>query len=176
MKRINIVGTSGSGKSTFAKKLAARLGYPYLEMDALFWKPDWQESSDGEFFAKLEDKLAAPAWVLDGNYNRSVPVKWKQVDTVIWIDFSLPRTLFQATKRAIIRSVTGEELWPGTGNKETFRKSFLNKNSILLWTITTYRKNRRRYQNAAVAPEYRHINFVRLTSPKAAKKYLASLN
>ena len=43
MKRINVVGTSGSGKSTFSQVLANKLNYPYLEMDAMFWKPNWQE-------------------------------------------------------------------------------------------------------------------------------------
>ena len=42
MKRINVVGTSGSGKSHFSSRLAAKLGVPYIEMDAVFWLPNWQ--------------------------------------------------------------------------------------------------------------------------------------
>ena len=53
MKKINVVGTSGSGKSTVSKLLAAKLNYPYIEMDAVYWKADWQEPSDEEFIAKL---------------------------------------------------------------------------------------------------------------------------
>jgi len=75
MKKINVVGTSGSGKSTFSRTLATRLGYPYLEMDAMFWKPNWQESTDEEFFAKLNSALSQERWVLDGNYNRTVDIK-----------------------------------------------------------------------------------------------------
>lgn len=49
-KRINVVGTSGSGKSTFARKLAQTMQLPYIEMDKVFWKPNWVEPSNEEFF------------------------------------------------------------------------------------------------------------------------------
>ena len=51
--RINVIGTSGSGKSTLSKRIAEKLNIPYVEMDALFWKPNWTESSDEEFFPKV---------------------------------------------------------------------------------------------------------------------------
>ncbi len=64
MKRINIIGISVSGKSTFSCMLASKLQYPYLEMDAIFWKPYWQESSDKEFFANLTENLNGDQWAL----------------------------------------------------------------------------------------------------------------
>tara|TARA_B100000029_G_scaffold512514_1_gene609361 strand:+ start:9644 stop:9868 length:225 start_codon:yes stop_codon:yes gene_type:complete len=73
--RINVLGTSGSGKSTFSKNLAEQLNIPYVQLDELFWKPNWTESSDEEFFPKIEDALSPDEWVLDGNYIRSTPVK-----------------------------------------------------------------------------------------------------
>ncbi|MDF2153555.1 shikimate kinase [Vibrio sp. CAU 1672] len=146
MKRINVVGTSGSGKSTFSRMLSDKLNYPYLEMDAMFWKPNWQESLDEEFFATLEEQLRDEHWVLDGNYNRTVSIKWSRVDTVIWVDFSFPRTIYQAVKRAFIRSVTKQELWQKTGNVESFKKSFFSKRSVILWILKTYKRNRVRYQ------------------------------
>ncbi len=103
MKRINVIGTSGSGKSTFSRLLASELKYPYVEMDAIFWKPNWQESSDEEFFANLADRLSAEHWVLDGNYNRTAEIKWNRVDSIVWVDYSFVRTLFQAVKRPDFR-------------------------------------------------------------------------
>jgi energy-coupling factor transporter ATP-binding protein EcfA2 len=73
--KINVIGTSGSGKSTFAKALAQQLAIPYIEMDTLFWKPHWTGSSDAELFEKLEQAISQPSWVLDGNYKRSQPIK-----------------------------------------------------------------------------------------------------
>ncbi|AUL95713.1 adenylate kinase [Vibrio vulnificus] len=72
-------------------------------MDAIFWKPNWQESSDEEFFANLADRLSAEHWVLDGNYNRTAEIKWNRVDSIVWVDYSFVRTLFQAVKRPDFR-------------------------------------------------------------------------
>ncbi|CAM3535932.1 topology modulation protein [Vibrio aerogenes CECT 7868] len=154
MNRVNVVGTSGSGKSTFSQQLAAKLGSPCLEMDALYWKPDWGEPDDDELFAKLQVALeATTSWVLDGNYTRTIPIKWATTDTVIWLDYSFSRTLFQAVRRAFRRSLSGEELWPGTGNVETFRKSFFSTDSIILWTLKTYRRNRLKYEKMIADPQ-----------------------
>ena len=175
MKKINVVGTSGSGKSTFSRLLASKLGYPYIEMDALFWKPNWEESDDKGFFNKLENELAQETWVLDGNYNRTAKIKWADVDCVIWIDYSFARTTYQASKRAFIRSVTKKELWNKTGNIETFSKSFFSRDSVILWTLKTYKRNILRYTELFNDPEYRHIKFIRIKNPKMAQEYIDQL-
>ncbi len=174
MNKVNVIGTSGSGKSTFAKRLAQKLNTPRLEMDAIFWGKDWYWPSDEEFFANLEARLAVSAWVLDGNYTRTIPVKWREVDTLIWIDFSFKRTLFQAIKRAVTRASKRQELWPNTGNRESFKKLF-SKDSIVLWTLKTYRKNKTKYVAIKNNPAYQHISFIRLTSPKECELFLDTL-
>lgn len=176
MKRINVTGTSGSGKSTFSCMLATKLSYPYFEMDAMFWKPNWQESTDEEFFTKLRSCLSGDTWVLDGNYHRTAEIKWADIDSVIWIDYSFSRTIYQAVKRAFIRSVNKTELWDNTGNVETFAKSFFSRDSIIVWTLKTYKRNRIRYTEIFNDPKYRHIKFVRLKSPKMAKAYIDGLH
>ena len=57
MKRINVVGTSATGKSTFSRSLAAKLGLHYIELDNLFWLDDWQESSNEALFSKLKTAM-----------------------------------------------------------------------------------------------------------------------
>ena len=175
MKRINVIGTSGSGKTTFSRQLANQLNYPYIEMDALFWQPRWQTTPDHEFIEGLSASLTQERWVLDGNYNRTNAIKWAHADTVIWIDYGLLRTLYQAIKRALIRSYTKQELWAKTGNVESFKKSFMSKDSIILWTLKTYRLNRVRYAQLFKESQYAHITFVRVTSPQQAKKILLTL-
>lgn len=176
MQRINVVGTSASGKSTFARDLAKVLDYPYIEMDQLFWKKDWVESSDEEFFSALEHSLEPEKWVLDGNYNRTCPIKWKKVTHIIWIDYSKTRTLVQAMTRAVKRIFSKKELWPGTNNFETFSRTFFSKESVLLWSYNTYDQNRIRYQKLMNDPSYSHIKIIQIRSPKEAKTFLASLN
>jgi cytidylate kinase len=82
--KFNVVGTSGSGKTTLARRIAGKLDIPYVELDALFWRPDWQETPDEAFFARLEAALAdKESWVLDGNYNRTQALKWRHVDMIV---------------------------------------------------------------------------------------------
>lgn len=173
--RINVVGTSGSGKSTFAKKLSSALGYPYVEMDKVFWGPNWKKPSEEEFFDKLRLAVSGPQWVLDGNYTRTIPIKWENIELVIWLDYSFPRALFQAIRRASFRAWTKEELWEGTGNRESFRKSFFSRESIIWWTITTYTKTRKKYESYLSDKRFSHIQFIRLKNHAEAQDFLATL-
>ena len=168
--RINVLGTSGSGKSTFSKKLADKLNVPYVQLDELFWKPNWTESSDEEFSPKIEDALSPDEWVLDGNYRRSTPVKWKRVQMVVYLDLPFHTVLFRVIKRSLIRSFKNEELW--AGNRETFWKTFFTRDSIILWTLKMFHKNRKDYPKLFEKPEYSHIKFIRLRSTKEVDDFL----
>ena len=172
--RINVVGTSGSGKSTFAGSLAEILAIPYLEMDAIFWGPDWAFPEDKELISKLSAALEGKNWVLDGNYTRTLPIKWENVDTVIWLDFNFLRTLYQAAVRAFSRVISQEELWPGTGSRETIRKLF-SRDSILLWTISTHGRNRKKFESYMNSPEFSHIKFIPLRSPLETENFLNNI-
>ncbi len=176
MKKINVIGTTGSGKSTFSQCLARKLGHPYVQMDQLFWKPKWEESTDDEFFPKLIQAISGEAWVLDGNYNRTNSIKWQHADTIIWLDYSYPRTFFQLLKRTLSRAISKSELWPGTSNRESFGKSFLSKDSIFIWFFKYYRKNKVRYADLIRSPDISHIKFIRLRSPGEAKRFIDSMD
>ena len=173
--RVNVVGTSGSGKSTFSRRLAERLDAPHIEMDRVFWKPDWQMPTDEEFFSKLERELDQERWILDGNYTRTTSIKWRNVQSVIWLDYSFSRTLAQSVKRAIIRAVTRQEFWPGTGNRETFRKSFFSRESVILWAVKTYHPNRRKYLAMSSDNRFPHIRFLRFRTPRETERWLAEI-
>ena len=67
MERILVMGSSGSGKSTFARRLCDVTGLPFVSLDALFWKPGWQESERAEFDARVIEATRQPRWVMDGN-------------------------------------------------------------------------------------------------------------
>lgn len=171
-RRFNIVGTAGSGKSTFGRELAAVLAIPFFEMDQLFWKPGWRESPDEEFMEKVSVVVAKDAWVLDGNYTRTVPIKWRRTQLVVWIDLPFMTTVARVTKRAVNRSITGAELWPGTGNRETLKKAFLSRRSIIWWSIKYYAANRKKYQRIMEAGEYPELSFLRLSSTTQVARML----
>jgi adenylate kinase family enzyme len=91
MRRVLVMGCSGSGKSTFAMALAGKLGLPFVSLDALFWKPGWIESTVEEFDPKVTAIAAGDTWVIDGNFIRhgAGELRRARADTVIWFD--LPR-------------------------------------------------------------------------------------
>ena len=169
--RINIIGTSGSGKTTFGRQLAKALAIPFIEMDALFWGPNWSFPEDDQLFQILENELAAESWVLDGNYTRTLDKKWKRVQTVIWLNYSFPRTVYQAVTRAVSRLFSKEELWPGTGNRENLNMLF-SKDSIVLWTLKSYHRHKKRNIGYINDQKYSHIKFHRIRSPSAGKEFL----
>ena len=172
--RVNVIGTSGSGKSSFAKQLTGALRIPYLEMDRLYWKPNWQEPKDEAFFSLLEQALSSDAWVLDGNYTRTTHIKWQRADLVIWIDYSLLLTAYRVIKRSILRAWTKQELWAGTGNCESFARLF-SKDSMVLWTLSNYASNRDKFEELMASGHYAHVEFVRVRSPKEVDALIQNL-
>lgn len=175
--KINIIGTSGSGKSTLCRQLASLLNVPAIELDSLYWLANWQGSTDEALNQKLNTALtdAVSGWVLDGNYTRTLPIKWKDVDMVIWLDYSLPRTLYQSVLRTVSRIRSGQELWENTSNKESWKNSFFSRNSIILWLLKTYYPNKERNLKHMANINLRHIQFVRLTSPKEMRLFLRQM-
>jgi adenylate kinase family enzyme len=169
--RINVIGTSGSGKTTFGRQLAEILEIPFLEMDAIFWGPNWSFPPDEEFFPKLSSILEADKWVLDGNYTRTMGFKWNRVQTVVWLNYSFFRTVYQAITRAASRLLTRKELWPGTGNRENLKMLF-SKDSIILWTLRSYHRHSKRNTRYMEDEEFSHIKFHRIRSPREAKRFL----
>ena len=73
----------------------------------------------------------------------------------------------------MLRVAKREELWHG--NRETFRRSFAGRDSILLWFLRTFRRRRRQYEAAMADPANAHLAFVRLRSPRAAERWLAAI-
>lgn len=173
IQRINVVGCSGSGKSTTARLIAARLGLQYIELDALYWGPGWTEPTDKVLLAGLEQALAPDAWVLDGNYARTEAVKWRDVQMIVWLDLPYWLIFWQVLRRTLKRSWHQEELW--AGNRESLAKAFFSKDSILLWSVTNMAKVRRQYLAIMTDPAYSHISFVRLRDRAAISHWFDSL-
>ena len=172
--KINIIGCSGSGKSTLGRALASLYSVPYIEMDALYWQKNWQPSTDEQLTEKLIHVLdsAADGWVLDGNYTRTQPIKWQDIDMVVWLDYSFSRTLYQSISRTFSRLINQKELWPNTGNVESWKKAFFSRDSIILWVLKTYHSGKARRIISMVDEQYQHIRFIRLTSPKETATFL----
>ena len=92
MKKILVIGSSGAGKSTFARRLHQLTSLPLVHLDQLYWKPNWVETTDkAEWKRTIENALRDDAWILDGNYSGTLEMRLEKCDTVIFLD--LPRLL-----------------------------------------------------------------------------------
>ncbi|MBN9391749.1 MAG: AAA family ATPase [Chloroflexi bacterium] len=172
-RRIVVVGTSGSGKTTLARRLAARLRVPHVETDALHWGPNWTEPPVEVFRERIVAALAGDAWVIDGNYSRIRAYVWSRAETLVWLDYPLPVIMGRLLRRTTRRIVFREELW--SGNRESIKKSFFSKKSILWWVLTSYKRRRREYTEMLARPEYAHLQVLHFKSPRAADFWLSSI-
>lgn len=170
LDRVVVIGTSCSGKTTFAADLARILKVPHTEMDGLHWRANWTPAPRDELKEATRAVIATDSWVVDGNYGAVGEMTWDRATAVIWLDYSFPVIARRALRRTVRRSLYREELW--AGNRESWRMSFCSKNSVLLWIVKTYRPSRRRNRALFQQPQHQHLNFVTLRSPGQAARFL----
>ena len=171
-QRVNVVGTSSAGKTTFARALAARLRVPHVELDALHWERNWTGAAPEVMRERTAVAVAADAWVVDGNYSMVRDVVWARAQAIVWLDYPLRTILWRYAWRTQRRVRSREELWPGTGNRERLG-NLVSRDSLLWWILSTYRRRRREYP-ARLAAEP-HLAAVRLRSPAEAAAWLAEI-
>ena len=170
-----MVGNSGSGKSRLAGTLAARLGVPHVELDALFHLPEWGELPADEFRRQVADLTAADGWVVDGNYLTARDVVWGRADTVVWVDPPRALVMFRVVSRSVARVVFRRDLWNGNRERWSSLLSTDPAKSIVAWSWTQHRAYRDRYSAAMSDPAWAHLTFVRLRSASDTAGLLSSL-
>ena len=87
MEKVLVIGSPGSGKSTFSRRLRELTGLPLFYLDLLWHRADKTTCSREDFDRKLGELLEREAWILDGNYARTLSLRLAACDTVFWLDY-----------------------------------------------------------------------------------------
>ncbi|MEX0750068.1 MAG: adenylate kinase, partial [Dehalococcoidia bacterium] len=146
---------------------------PHVELDALHWEPAWTPAAPADFRARVEAALAGDAWVVDGGYAQVRDLTWGRAEHVIWLDYSMPRALWQVTLRTFRRRARGEVLWGN--NRERLRMFFFSRESLLLWIVQSHRSRRRRYPEYLRQPELAQLTVARVRTPRELERHMREL-
>lgn len=159
-RRLRIVGTSGSGKSSLAAAVAAATGLPRLDLDAVFWDADWTYRDLDEAHALIRDFVAAhpEGWVSDGNWTSRTgglldPGRPGGADAYVWVDHPRPVVMRRVIGRTLRRALTREELWHGNRERPASWLRWSPEENIVRWAWTDYPVMRERMQGRIAAGE-----------------------
>ena len=166
MKRILIIGCGGSGKSTLARQLGEKLGLPVVHLDSIFWLPNWVERNREEFDELVRQELVKDQWIMDGNFNRTLPERVKYCDTIIYLDFSRMACLMGVLKRVITTYGTVRPDM-GAGCPERFDLEFLK------WVWNFNKEKRETYYR--LLNETQGVETIVLKNRRMVKRFLKDL-
>ena len=168
MHRVLVAGITGSGKTTFARDLAARAELPFHEMDALYHGPGWVPL---ESFADDVDRISRQdRWVFDSHgYEQVRDLVWSRADTVVWLSYPRVVVMSRVLRRSFVRAWRGDEIF--NGNTETFR-DWLDPEHPVQWAWTQYEARHADLERRFADPSYAGLRKVRFTGPFAARRWL----
>ena len=173
MKRVAVIGTSSSGKTTIASQLADQLSIPHTELDVLHWLPDWQMCPLEQFRSLVKEVVERDRWVIDGNYGKVRDILWPRATHLVWLNYPFQTVFSRALRRTFRRVATREELF--AGNRENLRQALFDPESIVWWVVRTYRRRRREYPQLFQLPHNKHLEIIELKHPIDADRFLVGI-
>ncbi len=99
--KILVIGSGGSGKTTFARRLAACTGLPLIHLDALFWRPGWDPTPPAQWHSQVEELVCRAAWIMDGNYGGTLDIRLAACDAVVFLDIPRLVCLWRVLRRQL---------------------------------------------------------------------------
>ena len=173
MKRVVVIGTSCSGKTTFASQLADKLVIAPTELDVLNWLPDWEVQPLEEFRSLVAEIVAQDLWVIDGNYSKVRDIIWPRATHLVWLNYSFWTVFSRALSRTSRRVISREELF--AGNRESLSRALFNPESIVWWVLRTYKRRRREYPQLFQLPQNKHLEIIELKNQIEADRFFSGI-
>lgn len=171
-KKLIVVGTTSSGKSTLAERLANKLELDFVELDALNWGPNWTPAGDETLRARAEEATRSLGWVVAGNYSKTRPVTWPRAEAVIWLDYSLWVIFWRLFRRTWKRVFRKEELWNGNREHLWTHLKLWSDESLFHWLFKTYWRRKREYPQLFALPEHAHLKVFHFRAPRETEEWL----
>lgn len=167
MERILIIGCGGAGKSTLARKLGEKLDLPIVHLDQIWWAPgNWQHREREEFDQLVLAELEKPRWIMDGNFNRTIPMRLAKCDTVIYLDVGRMTCLLSWIGR-VIKNWGHARADMAPGCKEWFDPEMAQ------WIWNFNKQNRENYYR--LLNEAEGVETIVLKNRRMVKRFLKSL-
>lgn len=105
MEKILVIGSPGSGKSYFSKKLSKILNIPVYHLDLIYWHENWVSMPKEEFEKKQKEIMEQDNWIIDGNYQRTLEMRLKNSNKVFFLDLPVSTCVkAEKARRGIPRS------------------------------------------------------------------------
>ena len=175
-RRILVLGRTGSGKTTLARELAAAVGVPHVELDALYFGPQFSTVPLPLLRERTSAAIAGDRWVTDGNKSAVRDLVWPRADTVVWLDYPLAVSLWRLGKRALWRTSVLRAEAAGTSGKASLSRQLLSAAKGVLTALRSHAGQRREYPRMFAEPQNHHLAVVRLRSPRATRRWLAHVS
>jgi energy-coupling factor transporter ATP-binding protein EcfA2 len=172
-ERILVLGRTGSGKTTLARELAAALGMPHVELDSLYFGPDFSTAPLSVLRERTSAAIAGDRWVTDGNKRAVRDLVWPRADTIVWLDYPVYVSLWRLARRARARTSTLSAQAARSGRRSGLPKQMLAAARGVLTALRSHRGQRREYPRLFGQPANRHLAVARLRSPRATRRWLA---
>ena len=172
-ERILVLGRTGSGKTRLARDLAAALGIPHVELDSLYFGPDFSRAPLPLLRERTSAAIAGDRWVTDGNKRAVRDLVWPRADTIVWLDYPVYVSLWRLAKRARARTSALTAQAAQTGRRTRLPKQMFAAAGGVLTALRSHRGQRREYPRLFAQPANQHLAVVRLRSPRATRQWLA---
>ena len=171
-ERIVIVGRTGSGKTTLARELAEDLDVPHVELDALYFGPNFSTVPISVLRERTSAAIAGECWVTDGNKSAVRDLVWPRADTIVWLDYPLVVSLWRLGRRAVGRASTLGAQAAETGERKGLPRQLISAAKGVISALRSHMGQRRRYPRMFASPENQHLAVARLRTPRATRRWL----